>query len=52
MAHDTLADTPEELGMIATMLRKRLTDLDRRRALLEEELKLVEAKKHRLEEKK
>jgi len=51
MAHDTLANTPEELGMIARMLRKRIEESDRKRELLVEELRLVEEKKAKLEQK-
>jgi prefoldin subunit 5 len=51
MGHETLADTVEELERIAMMLRIRLRDLDSRRELLAEELRRVEEKKHRLEQK-
>lgn len=50
MAHDTLANTPEELRMIASMLRKRIEEGDRKRELLVEELRLVEEKKAKLEQ--
>lgn len=52
MAHEKMAETPDELESIAAMLRGRIADSDRKRELLVEELRLVEEKKRRLEEKK
>jgi len=48
MAHERMADTPEELEAIAANLRKRIEDMDKRRDLLVEELKKVEEKRARL----
>jgi hypothetical protein len=51
MGHERLGDTVEELEGLAVMLRIRLRDLDSKREFLVEELRRVEEKKHRLEQK-
>lgn len=48
MAHERQGDTVEELEGLERMLGKRIEDIDTKRAMLVEELRLVREKKERL----
>jgi hypothetical protein len=48
MAHEKFGDTPEELEGVERMLEKRIAELDGKRAMLVEELRMVREKKDRL----
>lgn len=49
VAHEKMADNPEELGNLAALLEKRIAECDIKKTALENELKLVLEKKAKLE---
>ena len=48
MAHERQVNTVEELANIEKMLEKRIDEIDQKRTILVEELRLVREKKDRL----